>query len=67
MSDGDWTWELTPKAQDDLAELDLANKSGYWTNSTKSSSRRGATHRITVNRFGIVRTRKSASADSDWP
>ena len=22
MSDGEWTWELAPKAQDDLAALD---------------------------------------------
>lgn len=58
MSDDEWTWELAPTAQEDLAALDPPNKSEYLTNLTKSSIHRGVIPRTMVNRSRTVHAKK---------
>ena len=64
MSDGDWTWELSSNADDDLDALDSHEQERVLDKLDEIVDSPGGTHRTTVNHSKTAHTGKFVSASS---
>lgn len=60
MGDDGWSWELAPKAQDDLVALDAHEQDRILDKLDDIVDSRGVTHRITASHSGTVLARRYA-------